>query len=48
MRCQANWQGTARIEPFTLGQGDVPDRLLLPQTITGEESDHDAKLVSDR
>ena len=38
-RCLAAWERHGRIEPFTLGARDVPDRLLIPETLYGRESE---------
>jgi PAS domain S-box-containing protein len=42
--CQTSWQSSGRIEPFALGQSDVPDRLLLPQTLYGRGRELDRLL----
>src|SRR5262249_42418740 len=31
------WEGQGRIEPFPLGTHDVPDRLVIPETLYGRE-----------
>ena len=36
-RCLAEWQTHGRIEPFPLGTRDLPDRLLIPETLYGRE-----------
>jgi PAS domain S-box-containing protein len=36
-RCLAEWQGHGRIAAFPLGQHDIPDRLLIPETLYGRE-----------
>jgi len=35
--CQSQWQQTATIEPFPLGKHDSPSKLLIPQTLYGQE-----------
>jgi serine/threonine protein kinase len=34
-RCLAEWEHKGRIDPFTLGEHDAPDRLLLPEKLYG-------------
>jgi predicted ATPase/signal transduction histidine kinase len=36
-RCLSQWEQTGRIEPFPLGQEDVPDRLLIPEKLYGRK-----------
>jgi PAS domain S-box-containing protein len=36
-RCLAAWETLGRIEPFTLGKRDVPDHLLIAETLFGRE-----------
>src|SRR4051795_13767659 len=43
-RCLAEWEGHGRIAPFPLGTQDVPDRLLIPETLYGREREIDALL----
>ncbi|MDP3479745.1 MAG: serine/threonine-protein kinase PknK, partial [Desulfoprunum sp.] len=38
-RCLAAWQATGEIEPFAVGENDIPDRLLIPQKLYGREDD---------
>src|SRR5690606_34666281 len=38
-RCLAAWMAHGRIDPFPLGQQDVPDRLLLPEKLYGREAE---------
>jgi serine/threonine protein kinase len=35
MRCLEQWRSRGRIEPFTLGERDIPDRLQIPQKLYG-------------
>jgi predicted ATPase/signal transduction histidine kinase len=35
--CLTEWQQHGSIAPFALGQHDLPDRLVLPQTLYGRE-----------
>jgi predicted ATPase/signal transduction histidine kinase len=37
VRCAEQWRRTGRIEPFTLGELDVPDQLRTPQKLYGRE-----------
>ena len=45
-RCQAEWEAHGRIAPFPLGTQDVPDRLLIPETLYGREREIDALLAA--
>ncbi|SHG48132.1 AAA family ATPase [Bradyrhizobium erythrophlei] len=36
-RCFADWERQGRIDDFPLGQGDIPDRLLIPEKLYGRE-----------
>jgi predicted ATPase/signal transduction histidine kinase len=36
-RCLEQWRRGGRIDPFTLGERDVPDRLQIPQKLYGRE-----------
>ncbi|MBV8439410.1 MAG: AAA family ATPase, partial [Hyphomicrobiales bacterium] len=38
-RCLREWEHKGRIEPFTLGERDEPDRLVIPEKLYGRE-DH--------
>jgi len=38
-RCLSQWRSSGRIEPFTVGAGDVPDHLLLPHRLYGREQE---------
>jgi serine/threonine protein kinase len=33
-RCLADWETRRRIDEFSLGKHDIPDRLLIPETLT--------------
>jgi predicted ATPase/signal transduction histidine kinase len=35
--CAEQWRRTGRIEPFPLGEHDVPDQLMVPQKLYGRE-----------
>ena len=45
-RCRAEWEAHGRIAPFPLGTHDVPDRLLIPETLYGREREIDTLLAS--
>ncbi len=45
-RCLAGWEAHGRIDPFPLGTRDVPDRLLIPETLYGREREIDALLAA--
>jgi hypothetical protein len=38
-RCWAEWQAHGRIADFPLGAHDMPDRLLIPETLYGREAE---------
>ena len=41
-RCLLAWEASGRIEPFSLGQQDASDRLLIPERLYGREREIDA------
>src|SRR5271166_6004724 len=43
-RCLAEWERHGRIEPFVLGERDVPDRLMIPEKLYGREREVGALL----
>jgi serine/threonine protein kinase len=45
-RCLAGWEALQRIEPFALGELDIPGRLLIPEKLYGRERDVDALLAA--
>ncbi len=45
-RCRAEWEAHGRIAPFPLGTDDVPDRLLIPETLYGREREIGALLAA--
>jgi len=45
-RCLPEWEARGRIEDFPLGEGDIPDRLLIPETLYGREREVDALLTA--
>ena len=36
-KCLLQWESAGRIEPFSLGQQDVPNRLLIPEKLYGRQ-----------
>src|SRR6185369_11303701 len=36
-RCLSKWDAQGRIDEFALGEGDIPDRLLIPEKLYGRE-----------
>ena len=38
-RCLEQWQAAARVDPFTLGEQDAPDHLVIPETLYGRDPD---------
>jgi serine/threonine protein kinase len=36
-RCLTEWEAVRRINPFPLGERDIPDRLLIPEKLYGRE-----------
>ena len=36
-RCLVQWQAKGRIDPFTAGEADTPDRLLIPEKLYGRQ-----------
>jgi PAS domain S-box-containing protein len=36
-RCRAQWEAERRIDPFWLGERDLPDRLMIPERLYGRE-----------
>jgi len=45
-RCLTEWESEGRIDPFPLGEHDVPDRLLIPEKLYGRQSEIDALLAA--
>ena len=45
-RCLAQWESCGRIAPVPLGTGDVPDRLLIPETLYGRKAEVDTLLAA--
>jgi predicted ATPase/signal transduction histidine kinase len=41
-RCLTTWVAQRRIDAFILGERDVPDRLLMPETLYGRDAEIDA------
>src|SRR5437016_4718361 len=45
-RCLAEWETQRRIDEFTLGEHDTPDRLLIPEKLYGRESEIEALVAA--
>ena len=45
-RCLAAWEAQHRIDAFTLGQHDTPDRLLIPEKLYGRARETDTLLAT--
>jgi hypothetical protein len=45
-RCLADWQTLHRIDPFPLGELDIPSWLLIPEKLYGRERDIDNLLAA--
>jgi serine/threonine protein kinase len=45
-RCLAAWEARRRIEAFSLGQWDTPDRLLIPEKLYGREREIETLLAA--
>ena len=41
-RCRAQWEAKRRIDPFPLGERDLPDRLMIPERLYGREREVEA------
>jgi hypothetical protein len=46
LRCLADWETKQRIDPFPLGQRDIPSRLLIAEKLYGRERDIDTLLAA--
>ncbi|HTR13151.1 MAG TPA: AAA family ATPase, partial [Roseiarcus sp.] len=45
-RCLVEWELNGRIEPFALGERDIPDRLMIREKLYGRERDVEALLAA--
>jgi PAS domain S-box-containing protein len=45
-RCLAEWESRERIDTFTLGAHDTPDRLLIPEKLYGRARESDTLLTA--
>jgi serine/threonine protein kinase len=45
-RCLAQWDAEGRIDDFPLGEGDMPDRLLIAEKLYGRAREVDALLAA--
>src|SRR5215471_18556810 len=44
--CQTKWEAQRRIDDFTLGERDTPDRLLIPEKLYGRRREVETLLAS--
>ena len=45
-RCLADWEGMHWIDPFPLGEYDIPSKLLIPEKLYGREREIDALIAT--
>ncbi len=45
-RCLAEWELEGRVEPFTLGERDTPDWLMIPEKLYGREREVETLLTA--
>ena len=45
-RCETEWTARRRIDDFTLGERDTPDRLVIPEKLYGRRHEVDTLLAS--
>src|SRR5208337_3992468 len=45
-RCLVDWERHGRIEPFSVGEQDRPDRLMIPEKLYGREREVQALLAA--
>ena len=45
-RCLEQWEAHGRIEAFSLGERDMPDRLVIPEKLYGREREVEALLAA--
>ncbi|HEX2789198.1 MAG TPA: AAA family ATPase, partial [Steroidobacteraceae bacterium] len=45
-RCFSQWEASGRIDTFTLGAHDTPDRLLVPEKLYGRDRECEALLAA--
>src|SRR5262249_17809952 len=45
-RCQSEWQMRSRIDDFTLGGNDTPDRLVIPEKLYGRHRELETLLAA--
>src|SRR5262249_41527039 len=45
-RCLVQWETQGRIDEFSLGEHDIPDRLLIPEQLYGRASQVETLLAS--
>jgi PAS domain S-box-containing protein len=44
--CLSQWETQGRIDPFPLGERDIPDRLLIPEKLYGRQREVETLLAS--
>jgi PAS domain S-box-containing protein len=44
--CLTEWETNQRIDPFSIGARDVPDRLLIPEKLYGRKAEIDALVAA--
>jgi serine/threonine protein kinase len=44
--CLSQWETQGRIDPFPLGERDIPDRLLIPEKLYGRQHEVETLLAS--
>ena len=45
-RCLSQWESQGRIDDFTLGAHDIPDRLMIPEKLYGRDGEVDTLLTA--
>src|SRR4029077_20931362 len=45
-RCLSQWEAQGRVDDFTLGAHDIPDRLLIPEKLYGRDGEVDTLLTA--
>ncbi|MDB6157503.1 MAG: histidine kinase [Gammaproteobacteria bacterium] len=45
-RCLAEWEARGRVDTFTLGAHDTPDRLLMPEKLYGRDRERETLLAA--
>jgi predicted ATPase/transcriptional regulator with GAF, ATPase, and Fis domain len=45
-RCLSQWESQGRVDDFTLGAHDIPDRLMIPEKLYGRDGEVDTLLTA--